>query len=132
MPDFPKDCKKSHGKYDLRIYLQWALHRFSLDENQMSMSEAKLLREQKLAEKQAIIVDEMRKELIPVKKMKQDLAIIFTGIRNKLLGWYKSLPPHLAGKDEKEMGQILVKETRALLTDLSMGVGSIIPKKVKK
>lgn len=132
MPDFPEGCKVGHGKYDLKVYLRWCLGRFSVDASKMGLAETKLERERKKLEKETIEVETLKKNLLPKEEVVQGLSIVLVGTRQRLLSWFKTLPPYLIGRSEKEMMVVLRQETRALLTDMSKGIAHIMPKKTKK
>ena len=58
-------------------------------------------------------------------KIVQDLSILFSNVKLHLMAWSKSLPPILIGKDEKEMGVQIRKETELVLNEFASGIGII-------
>lgn len=133
LDDFPTDVKIKHGIYDLKKYNDWHTeHFYGTEEEKTSMAAEKLRYQKARADREEITANELKKTVLPIAKIKQDLSFVFTGIKSRLLSWYKTLPPHLAGRNEKEMGQVLRKEVTEILTDFAQGIQSIMPKKGKK
>lgn len=130
---FPADCKIRHGVYDLKKYNDWRIDHFYGDENAKTTMAAEKLRYQIARSNREEMADEKeRGNLLDRGQFVQRFSIVLTGLRNRFLGWYKTIPPMLVGKDEKQIGMILRAETRSLLADLATGVKSILPKKKRK
>ena len=127
---FPADCKIRHGVYDLKKYNDWRMdHFFGNLDTKTTMAAEKLRYQVARANREENADKKERGTLLDRVQLVQSLSIVLTGLRNRFLGWYKTLPPMLAGKDEKQMGMILRAEIMALLADLAAGVQSILPRK---
>lgn len=61
-------------------------------------------------------------KLIEKEEVIQDLSILFTTIKGRLLGWVKILPALVFGREQKNIGQILRTEIDAILTELADGL----------
>lgn len=130
---FPADCKIKHGIYDLKKYNDWRIDHFYGDENTKTTMAAERLRYQKArADREEMTVEKARGNLLDRGQLLQNFSIVLAGLRNRFLCWYKTQPPMLVGKDEKQMGMVLRIETRALLADLAEGIKSVLPKKKRK
>lgn len=130
---FPEDCKIKHGVYNLKKYNDWRIDHFYGDENISTTMAAEKLRYQIAKSNREENRDKKEQgNLLDREQLLQSFSIILTGLRNRFLGWYKTQPPMLISKNEKEMGMILRLETRALLADLAGGVKSILSQKKRK
>jgi len=130
---FPANCKISHGVYDLKKYNDWRTEHFFGDKNIKTSMAAERLRYQIARANIEEMADEkMRNSLLDRTQLLQSFSIVLAGLRNRFLGWYKTLPPMLTDKDEKQIGMILRSETRALLADLAKGIKSVFPKKKRE
>lgn len=84
---------------------------------ELTSERARLAREQ--ADRLAMENAERRGRLIPADRVEPRLRELFVGLREKLLGWSRELPPLLVGRTEREMQAELDRQTRAALTRLA-------------
>lgn len=132
LDDFPSDAQVGRGIYDLKKYNDWYMSHFFGNEEESSLGVEKLRKLRAEADMKEMERDERSKKLLDIDKVVDDLSFVLNGIKQRLLSWSKGLPPHLIGRDEKEIGEALRIETRAILEDLSRGIVAITPKKTKK
>lgn len=130
--DFPEDARLQYNKYDLKKIYDWMQGHFGNVETETTLAAERLRKLKAQADNEEIERDKALGTLISRDQVKQDLSFILTGLKQRLLAWSKTLPPHLIDKDEKELGLIIRKETRAILQDLSQGIKSLVPKRKGK
>lgn len=61
-------------------------------------------------------------KLVDKEQVIQDLSILFTTIKSRLLGWVKILPALVFGREQKNIGQILRTEIDRILAELADGL----------
>jgi phage terminase Nu1 subunit (DNA packaging protein) len=71
----------------------------------------------------------LRGELISVDQVIRDLSTVITNTKIHILGWCKSLPSLLFGKEEKQIVMLLRTETYRVLNELADGAGGIAGRK---
>lgn len=130
---FPKDAKTSHGHYDLKIVNDWTVEHFHAPKKEKTTFSAEKLRFQTArADREEFITGRMKKNLVPLDKLRADLGMAGGLIKNTLLNWYKRLPPLLIGRNEREISAVLRAEVIALLGEMSRGLLDITPERDEK
>lgn len=129
-PDFPPIAKVGTGVYDHKIVNDWLIAHFYGNPDDETCLAAEKLRYQKFrADREQYAAEKERDKLVEVSRVVSGLSFVFTGMKQKLMSWYKSLPPLLIGMEEKEMGVKIREETIVLLNDLKQGTDALKPKK---
>ena len=130
---FPKDARISNRLWDLKMVNDWTLSHFyaSAEGDEKGLADEKLRQARAKADMLEMERDTITKTLVRSDLVSQDLSILFTGMKQRLLGWFKKLPPLLVEKDVKAMGAVIRREVIDLLTDLSKGMDHINPKPKK-
>ncbi|OGW55996.1 MAG: hypothetical protein A2Y81_08490 [Nitrospirae bacterium RBG_13_43_8] len=59
------------------------------------------------------------------KQVQDDLSFLLYAMKQRLMGWSRSLPPQLSFKDERQIMGILEQQTHFILTELSGGIRKI-------
>ena len=130
---FPKDAKTSHGHYDLKIVNDWTVEHFHAPKKEKTTMSAEKLRFQKArADREEFITGQMKQNLVPLDKLLADLKIVVGLFRNSLLAWYKTLPPLLIGRDEREISATLRQEAISILDEISKDFYDLTPERDEK
>jgi hypothetical protein len=123
---YPKHAHTQYGYINLKILNDWVVnHFYGNTEIAMTMAEAKLRREIAKARREELITQELEGKLISREQVTEDLVVVFSAIKQRLLSWVKGIPPKLKGKEEKDMMLILKDEIWDLLNELSKGLDNI-------
>ena len=130
--NFPKDrVILARNTYDLKAYVQWLI-KYYYAVTGKEMAKEKLRHEKYKADKAMYDAEERARELLPRGEVVSGLSLLFTGVKNKLLGWIKRLPGLLAHKTARDIEELLEQELYVVLSDLSKGIGLLVPKEKKK
>lgn len=131
-PDFPPIAKIGKGIYDLKIINDWMIAHFYGKDEETCLAAEKLRYQKFRADREQYSAEKERDKLVEVNRVVSGLSFVFTGMRQKLMSWYKSLPPLLIGLEEKEMSIRIREETISLLNELKQGTDLLKPKKKPK
>lgn len=123
--------KEERGWWDIKALMLW---KYGLENIEMSSEARKTLADAEFREikvkKEQIALDLLEGRLIEREEVDKTWTVIGAQIKNNLLMWAKSLTPHLAHQDMRNVESTLTRSVYDLLEQLS-GKGKYNSKKAK-